>query len=83
MGKRIVAEDNDPSFGDGDGDGEQLAQAIRRISAATDKMLNSGLNRHAISVLLAASTGLSRKIVLRVVDGLADLAKTYTTKPKG
>lgn len=61
-------------------DAEKIAAAIKAISEATASLLRAGLNRHALSVLLAASTGLPRKVVLQVIDGLESLSALYLSK---
>lgn len=64
-------------------DPEALADAIRKISRATEKLTRSGLNREAICVLLVHSTKLSRRAIDRVLDDLASLERRYTIRKAG
>ena len=61
---------------------EEMADAIRKIADGTDQMLRAGLNRRAICVLLKDATGISLNDISKVLNGLADLGKMYTT-PRG
>lgn len=61
---------------------EVLAQAIVDISAAAKKLCKSGLNKKAIVVLVAHSSGRPQYVVGLVLDALEQLAKDYTTKGK-
>ena len=54
-----------------------LAQAIVDISVAVKKLSASGLNRKAITLLTAHSSGQYQNTVERVIDALENLAKTY------
>lgn len=58
------------------------AEAIRRnilaVGDAAKKLLNSGMNRRAISVLINDATGISKKDILAVLDAARDLPKLYT-----
>mgnify|MGYP000019248453 CR=1 FL=1 len=56
-----------------------LADVIRQVSEGFKRLKASGLNRRAVVVLLADSTGLGKKAVEKVLDGLDTLAKDYTT----
>ncbi len=59
-------------------DPEVLAEAIRRISKAVDRILRSGLNREAVITLLVHETKLGRKAVERVLSDLSNLERRYT-----
>lgn len=56
----------------------ELATLIRQISAGMTRLVTSGLNKHAIIVLLADETGVGRRQIEKVLDGLNVLAKRYT-----
>lgn len=58
---------------------ETLAAAIVTISEGVTALLKSGLNRKAIVILLAASTGVTRQNINAVLDGLATLKKDYAS----
>lgn len=55
-----------------------LAEAIRGVSAGLDKLFATGLNRRAIIVLLDDSTGVGKRNIEKVLDGLSTLAKDFT-----
>ena len=57
---------------------EVLAEAIIKISAAAEALRKSGLNEKAIIVLIADKTKFSKNTIRTVLDGLADLRRTYT-----
>ncbi len=59
---------------------EDLAAVIRKVSEGFEELKKSGLTRNAIVVLLKDATGVPKKQINQVLDGLADLAKTYTTR---
>lgn len=56
---------------------EVLAEAITKISEAMRELTASGLNRDAIVVLLAAKTGVSKRDINTVLDGLNRLRGWY------
>ena len=56
-----------------------LAQAIVDISAAAKKLAASGLNRRAIVLLVAHTSGTSQTAVKAVLDSLESLTRDYTT----
>lgn len=56
---------------------EVLAEAIVKISEAMQQLTSSGLNRDAIVVLLAAKTGVTKKDINAVLDGLNRLRGWY------
>jgi len=56
---------------------EVLAEAIVKISEAMQALTASGLNRDAIVVLLAAKTGVAKKDINAVLDGLNRLRGWY------
>jgi len=58
---------------------DTLPEAIRKISEAMQRMSRLGLNRKAIIVLLQHETGEPQRVIKTVLDGLADLARRYTT----
>lgn len=55
-----------------------LAKAIVRMSDDLNKLLASGLNRKAIVILVAASSGQPQYRVEAVLNALADLKRDYT-----
>lgn len=56
---------------------DTLPEAIRKISAATQRLTKLGLNRDAVVVLLRDATGLPKKTIMQVLDGLAELERSY------
>jgi len=56
---------------------EVLAEAIVKISEAMQQLTASGLNRDAVVVLLAAKTGVTKKDINAVLDGLNRLRGWY------
>jgi hypothetical protein len=59
---------------------QSLAQAVGKISQAMHELRSSGLNEHAIIVLMADSTKLSKRTITKVLTGLNDLGKFYLEK---
>lgn len=62
---------------------EVLAASIVRLSDAATRMLNSGLDMRALTVLLKAQTGFDLGMIERVLRALAQLKDTYTTQKSG
>lgn len=58
-------------------DTRKLGDAIEQIEVAIKALNKAGLNHHAIVVLLADSTKLSKKVINKVLDGLAKLSEDY------
>lgn len=56
-----------------------LAQAIVDISSAMLKLFRSGLNRKAIIILTAQSSGHPQYVVGSVLDALESLKKDFTS----
>lgn len=56
---------------------EILAEAIIKISEAMDSLDKSGLNRHAISVLIQFETKLAMRDINAVLDALKRLRGWY------
>lgn len=56
---------------------KEIAQAIVRISQAMEVLLSSGLNRKALLVLLFDYTGVPKKQIAKVIDGLEHLKIEY------
>lgn len=56
---------------------EILAEAIVKIGEAADKLKASGLNEDAIVVLLHDKTGVPKKTIKAVLDGLRRLRGWY------
>lgn len=63
-------------------DARRLAEAVRRIDKAVKALNEGGLNRKAIVVLLAESTGVSRRDINAVLNGLESLGSEYLEKSK-
>ena len=59
---------------------EVLAEAIIKISSAMRSLLDSGINRHAIVILLQADTKLSRASINLVLDSIDELEDLYCIK---
>lgn len=57
---------------------KDLSSAIEAISDGLKRLVGSGLNRKAIIVLLHDATGVARRDITAVLDGLNDLKKLYT-----
>lgn len=54
-----------------------LAEAILKLSDGVKQIMESGLNKRAIWVLLVDSTGVPITQVRRVLDGIVDLKRDY------
>ena len=63
---------------------EIMAEAIIKISAAMDKMLNApgGLTREAIVILIHEATKVGKPHIRAVLDALPKLRGWYCRKPK-
>lgn len=61
---------------------KELAAAIRRIDKAVSDLQSSGLNRKALVVLLNESTGVSRRDINAVLNGLESLEKEFLEPEK-
>lgn len=59
---------------------DTLAEAITKISAGVTALRRSGLNKRAIVVLLQDLTGVNKREIIQVIDGLSNLAANYTAK---
>lgn len=57
---------------------ENLAEAIKKISAGMEKLTKSGLTRKAVVILLKDTTGVGKKEIEKVLTGLSTLAGKYT-----
>lgn len=58
-------------------DKQTLADAIVRIGDGVQALQRQGLNKKALLVLLSHQTGLGQKTCETVIDGLADLKRSY------
>lgn len=58
-------------------DQQTLAEAILKISDGIQALQRSGLNKKAILVLLANKTGIGQRTCEDVLDGIADLKRSY------
>lgn len=68
----ITQDDDDPIAT------EVLAQAICKLSDASNQLLSSGLNKKAIVVLLRDATNLSKRNITAVLDAMGQLRQDYT-----
>lgn len=57
-----------------------LAASIVKMGHSLEALLNSGLNEHAIVVLVSAETHVSRRDIKLVLDCLRDLRRLYCGK---
>lgn len=57
-----------------------LAKAIVDMSAAAKRLSQSGLNRKAITLLIAHDAGLGQGTVKAILDSLEHLQSTYLSK---
>lgn len=62
---------------------DTLAEAVVRVSAGFVRLQASGLNRKAIVVLLNDCTGVGKRDIERVLQGLGYLSTAYCKKAKG
>lgn len=58
-------------------DPDTLADRLKSISSGMKKILDGGLNRRALVVLLQDCTGQSKTTINAVLDGLRDIEKNY------
>lgn len=56
---------------------EKLVDCIRKISRGFESLSKSGLNQHAIVVLLQDQTKLGRGHITNVLTGLRNLERVY------
>lgn len=63
-------------------DARRLADSVRKIEKGMKELNEAGLNRKAIVVLLAESTGVSRRDINAVLNGLETLGSEYLEKAK-
>lgn len=54
-----------------------LPQMIRDVSECVGSLLNRGFNRRAVVVLLRDATGMGKREIEAVLDGLNELEKRY------
>ena len=63
-------------------DARQLAESVRKIDKAMKDFIASGLSRRALVVLLNDATGVAKRDINAVLDGLESLGATYLELPK-
>jgi len=63
-------------------DAKSLAEAIRKIDKAVKTLVESGLNRKALVVLLHEETGVARRDINGVLDGLENLGAAFLDMSK-
>ena len=56
-----------------------LVENIAKVSAAVESLLASGLNQHAVVVLLADATKLPKRTIREVLEALKTMKDAYTT----
>ena len=75
------ARDDADDLGDLDGivDGgfEGIAQAVRRLADAAERIESSGLNRRGIVLLLVDASGLEKREVERLLNALSILKERF------
>lgn len=59
---------------------EILAESIVRISRGVTEIRNGRLNESGLMTLLAASTGLPKRDIKKVLDAIQDLERDYVRK---
>jgi len=57
---------------------KSLAQAIIRLSDTSNAILNSGINEKGLIALLHDYTGISKRTIKKVLDGMGQLRAEYT-----
>jgi hypothetical protein len=63
-------------------DARRLAESVRKIEKGMKELNSAGLNRKAIVVLLAESTGVARRDINAVLNGLESLGAEYLEQSK-
>lgn len=63
-------------------DALQLVEAVRKIERASKDILAAGLQRKALVVLLHDSTGVAKRDINAVLDGLESLGADYLEAAK-
>jgi len=58
-------------------DARHLAEGVRKIEKAMKEFIVSGLNRRALVVLLHDSTGVAKRDINSILDGLEGLGALY------
>jgi len=58
-------------------DARRLAEAVKRIDKGMKEIAQAGLNRKALVVLLADITGVSKRDINEVLNGLEVLGREY------
>lgn len=66
-----------PSAAPADPDERSLPEMIRDVSACVSKLTGRGFNRRAVVVLLRDATGLGKREIESVLDGLTELERRY------
>lgn len=64
-------------------DARNLADAVRRIDQGMLAIVESGLNRRALVILLHDSTGVGKRDINAVLNGLESLADQYLEQGEG
>lgn len=58
-----------------------LSTALREVEAGIKKLLNSGLTREAVFVLISHETGVGQKTIRQVINAATNLSK-FTSTPR-
>lgn len=77
-----MAKETQPPLEISADDARRLADSVRKIEKGMKELNEAGLNRKAIVVLLAESTGVSRRDINAVLNGLETLGSEYLEKAK-
>lgn len=56
---------------------ETLVEAIRRIGDGVKRLNATGLNRTGVVVLMHDYTKVSKKLIIKVLDGLKEIEREY------
>lgn len=78
----MAAKDTQPPPEIEPADARRLAEAIKRIDKAMKELVESGLSRKAIVTLLADSTGVAKRDINAVLNGLETLGNDYLERSK-
>lgn len=58
-----------------------IAEEISSISEGVKKLLNSRLNKQAITILVSAASGIkNKKTITKILDAVSNLDKTFLTE---
>lgn len=75
---KVETEDSTP----GEPTRREVYEQLLKIERALHDVRASGLNQHAIVILVAAYTRLPKRTCLQVLEGLQNLKAEFTVPPK-